>query len=333
MSWLRLTVVTTCGIFILGLAYFYYLLSPTMITAGEESFIINAGAGLKEIVSLLDGLGFIRSPAAFKIYSLLSGSAHKLKPGEYQLAASLSTPQLVRRLIQGPPDQEILIIEGESLKDIDKKLTSSGLIEAGSLASFSPPLLAGDFPFLQGVGNLEGFLFPDTYRIAPRSSVEEILKKLLANFENKALPQLRVSGDDWYETLIIASLIEREIPKEEDREFVAGILSKRLELGMPLQVDASVVYAKCRGSFTDCPPLTRDDFRVKSLYNTYFYPGLPPSPIANPGLGAVSAAQSPRASDFLYYLSDPKTGKTVFAETFEEHNINRARYLPRTFSR
>ena len=331
-SWFKYFIIAGLFLVIIFSTYFYYSLSPVLGKTGGEKLLISSGTSFNGIAELLKEKKIIRSLGAFKFYNLLTGSAHQLKPGTYSLDASLSIPEIVKLLVRGPEDLEILITEGKTLKDIDIDLSSKGLIASGELTTFPISTLEAEYDFLGNRKTLEGFLFPDTYRIAPGSTVVLIVKKVLDNFGAKALPalinrQIQNDASAWYDDLIIASLIEKEIPLKEDRRLVAGILRKRLSLGMPLQVDATVVYAKCGGGFDNCGALTKSDFGIKSPYNTYYYKGLPPAPIANPGLDAVAAAVNPQDSQFLYYLSDPATGKTIFAKTLREHNINKARYL------
>src|SRR3989344_104960 len=309
----------SAGVFVflvaISVAYYSYLLSPVSASADSLIKAVTIGGGLsfKDIAALLNAKGIIRSEAGFKIYSVLSGSAHTLKSGRYFFSETMSTPEVVKRLVQGPPDIEVLIIEGKSLNDIDAKLARLGLIQSGEIKNFPIADLKEKYDFLAGsrIKTLEGFLFPDTYRFAPDSSPRVILEKMLDNFKDKA-------GGINFNDLIIASMIEREVPAASDRALVSGIVRKRLSIKMPLQVDATVIYAKC-GGFDNCPPLTKEDFRIKSNYNTYYYQGLPPAPIANPGLEAIQASQHPETSSFLFYLSDPKTGKTLFSRTLEEH--------------
>lgn len=319
-------------VFIMAVAYFFYLLSPVSESADLKIFSIPPGTGVSEIAEQLYAQGVIRSAGAFKFYGFLSGSAHRLKPGSYSLAKNMSIKKIVEMLVLGPPDIEVLITEGKSLKDIDLHLAQMGLIKVGELANFSFKGLTVEFPFLRDVSTMEGFLFPDTYKISPGSPPEIIIKRFLNNFREKASLAFgdaisKNGSNGWYENLIIASLIEKEVPAGDERKLVAGILEKRLALGMPLQVDATVVYVKCSGRYDNCPPLTKSDFKIKSNYNTYYQKGLPPAPIANPGLDALVAAVDPKKSDFLYYLSDPGTQKTIFSKTLEEHNLNRSRYL------
>ena len=205
-----------------------------------------------------------------------------------------------------------------------------GILSPEAITSVTVDDLREDYPFLGNAATFEGFLFPDTYRLTPGMDGIAVLRKFLDNFEAKVTPSLEdVESDRFYRDLTLASLIEREVPESNARRIVSGILKRRLAIGMPLQVDASVSYVACDGMFRGCPPLTRADFTLKSVFNTYVVRELPPAPIATPGLDSLAAAREPRISPYLYYLSDPKTGKTIFAETFEAHNENRARYLKR----
>lgn len=146
------------------------------------------------------------------------------------------------------------------------------------------------------------------------------------NFKLKVLPFFE-NNPGLLKTVNLASLLEKEIPDYSERQIAAGILLKRLKAGMPLQVDAALVYIKCGGKFLNCPALKEEDYKIDLPYNTYLYGGLPKGPICNPGLGAIKAVLSPQQSDYWYYLSDPKTKKTIFSKTLDEHNRNRTKYL------
>lgn len=279
--------------------FIVYFLSPVGSADTSVNVVLEKGDGLKEIIRKLKDVGLIKSPAAFAVYSVFTGSAHRLKAGAYELGANWNVPQIVNKLVAGPPvDLAITIKEGATVAEIEKELAEAGIIKLGDLHNYP----GKPFGLAQGK-SLEGFLFPDTYRFFPNSSPDVVVEKFSANFNKKALPLLQKTSRDIYKTLIMASLIEKEVPFQDDRHLVAGILYKRLKIGMALQVDAESW--------------------------TYENAGLPPRPIANPGLGAIIAAVFPRTSPYLYYLSDPITKKTIFAETFEEHKENKFRYLNR----
>jgi len=317
-------------LFILLVAYFFYGLEPKAADAAASSFFkISKGDGLKEIGSRLSQNGVIKSITVFKIYSLLSGNAQKFQPGIYELNAGMSVPQIVKALTAvGRNEVTLTIPEGMTLKDIDTLLSSAGVIEKSALAQFSFDSLKSDYPFLSEVSSLEGFLFPDTYRFEVGTPVETAVRKMLDNFKAKVWTELS-SKNNWYDTLILASYLEREVVDFNDRQIVAGIILKRLKLGMPLQVDATLSYLKCNGELKGCggAVIAKKDLTLSSPYNTYQRLGWTPTPIANPGEAAVSAALNPVASSYFYYLSAKKTGETIFAKTLEEHNRNRAKYL------
>jgi len=305
---------------LLGIAYYFYALTPVSAVATPQSFKVLKGDGLREIALSLRKASLIRSSTSFKIYSFSRGFAHRLKPGNYSLSASLSAPEIADLLVAGTPkDIRVVIFEGETLKDIDKKLAELNILKENELLGFDISPLKQNYDFLAEARTLEGFLFPDTYRFSFDSSPRDVLEKILDNFKQKA-------ASISYRDLILASLIENEVPFEEDRHVVSGILNKRLSTGLPLQVDATICYAKLQ-SLDGCLPFKKGDFDIDSPYNTYKKLGLPPAPIGNPGLSAINAARNPKSSKYLYYLSDPKTKKTIFSTTLDEHNRNRVKYL------
>lgn len=213
-------------------------------------------------------------------------------------------------------DVTVTIPEGLTAIEIDTLLAEKGITPAGSVIKIAAR------------EELEGYLFPDTYRFRPDSDPEAVVKRLTDNFEVKAAPLL--TSPDWEpaEILTIASLLEKEVPDPADRRIVAGIIEKRIKEGMPLQIDATICYLKELASSTaPCYPITRVDLTIASPYNTYLYRGLPPGPIGNPGVGALTASLEPQASQYWFYLSDPATTRTIFSRTNEEHEANRARYL------
>ena len=174
--------------------------------------------------------------------------------------------------------------------------------------------------------SLEGFLFPDTYRIYRDSSSEEMIKIFLANFEKKISPEMRekftAQKRSVFAVIIMASIIEKEVRGDEDRRLVSDIFWRRLEKGMPLQADSTVNYVVGENN----PSSTAEDLAFNSLYNTYKYPGLPLGPICNPGLSAIVAAIDPVSNANWYFLTD-KTGAVHYAKTLEEHNRNKMKYL------
>ncbi|MDI6820747.1 MAG: endolytic transglycosylase MltG [Patescibacteria group bacterium] len=326
-------------LFILVIAYFFYGLQPVSWSdtaqgdlKGAENglikFKIIRGESFKNIGARLSRESLIKSITIFKLYSLLTGNAQKFQPGIYDLSQTMSVPQILRILTEGGKNEATVTIpEGSTLRDIDSILTSHSILEKDALTSYSLKYLSLEYPFLTEAGSLEGFLFPDTYRFNINSKVDNVVRIFLDNFKMKAWPLL--SGTKkWYEFLISASFLEREVPEFDDRQIVAGILMKRLELGIPLQIDATISYIKCDGLLKDCNEIlvTKADLKIPSTYNTYQHLGWTPTPIANPGQAAIKAALTPKTTPYLYFLSS-KTNETMFSKTLEEHNIKRAKYL------
>lgn len=296
-------------------------LRPVKSDPNYQSFLILPGESFSSIANRLYKEGLIRSRVSFKIFSLLNGSAIKIQPGRYELSPHESAFNILEILV-GPGNGrvKVTIPEGLSIYEVDKLLTKERIIEPGKLVSHVKE------------NSLEGRLFPDTYYFEISSSIEEVISVFLNNFEKQVGAVLSADGENFKVNLILASLIEEEVPLEDDRRIVAGILKKRLASGIPLQVDASLCYAKIERQFylskiNGCHPLNPLDLKIDSPYNTYLYKGWPPGPIASPGLSAVLAALEPKPSPYWFYLSDPKTGKTVFSKSLEEHNRNISIYL------
>jgi UPF0755 protein len=287
---------------------------------------ISPGESFSEITNKLKEENLIESKIIFKIYSLLTGRAGKFKPGSYVFSSPPSIFELGRALTNGPSEISVVIAPGATLGEIDDRLALLDVIKAGNLKNFNVGSLIKDYPWLNGNKSLEGFLLPDTYSFFPSSDSEMVARRFLDNFKEKALPFFG-NNDNIFKTIILASILEKEIPDYEEQRIAAGILIKRLAINMPLQVDAALIYARCNGKFLNCPPLSGADYKADSPYNTYVYAGLPKGPISNPDVKSIKAVINFKKSDYLYYLSDPKTKNTIFSKTLDEHNENRTKYL------
>lgn len=265
-----------------------YFLSAVDAAGKPVEVDIEKGLGIKEIAAQLYDAGLIKSTTVFILYSAVSGSAHQLKPGHYVFTPAMNLPKINSALVRGPQeDVAVTVTEGETIADVEQSLVAGGVLKKGALTK-------------RHGRPLEGFFFPDTYRFFPNSSVDDVVTRFVSNFYQKAMPILK-DAPDAYKALIIASIVEKEVPFSEDRPIVAGIIYRRLAIGMALQVDAAP--------------------------ETYDHAGLPKTPISNPGADAIAAAVHPQKSDYLYYLSDPKTKRTIFARTFDEHVQNKFKYL------
>lgn len=283
--------------------WFYQNAKPVAKEKNFKDFLIVKGLGANQVGNKLQKEGLIRSSLAFKIYVQAGGAAAKIQAGEYRLSPDMSLFEIVERLLQGPQEIWVTIPEGLRKEEVAERFAKA----LGKDKAFILDFLANAD---------EGYLFPDTYLFSKTASASAIIGKLRATFAART-SGLGLSHDQ----VILASLIEREARADEDRPIIAGILLNRLRVGMALQVDATLQYIK--GNWL---PVSPADKSLDSPYNTYKFRGLPPGPIANPGLSSLKAAKEPAVTDYFYYLHDPQ-GKVYYARTLAEHNENIRRYL------
>lgn len=278
------------------------LLAPLDKTSKTKTlFSIEKGEGSKEIGMHLEEQRFIRSSTAFRFYVLATFAFHTLKAGDYELSSSMSLPEIAQKIASGDiAKQTLTIIEGWNRNDIAQYLQEQGIPGGKELAGSQ-------------YADLEGYLFPDTYIVKKEAILEDVITIMRETFDKKAENPSK-------DIVTMASLIEKEVRSQEDKRMVSGILWKRLKIGMPLQVDATITY------LTGKERVSNGDTKIDSPYNTYRYRGLPIGPIANPGLESIQAALNPQESPYLYYLSSSE-GKTIFSKTLEEHNKAKAKYL------
>lgn len=284
-------------------------LSKNPFTEEEMFFRVEKGQGSREIALSLEKQGFIWWGPVFRLYVLTTGVSDKLQAGTYQFSPSMNISVIAGKLASGDiAQEEITIIEGWNLKDIAWYFENKGMFQAEELFELNQE---------SWQGGLEGYLFPDTYLISRGDSLAEIVEQMQDNFDKRTI-NLEITPD----IITMASLIEKEVRTKEDKEIVSGILWKRLRVGMPLQVDATIVYI----TGANDSGISKQDTQIDSPYNTYLYRGLPAGPISNPGIESISAAVYPKDSQYWYYLSTPE-GETIFSKTLQEHNIAKAKYL------
>ncbi len=290
------------------------------LNAKPTTFEITPGEGFRAIANRLAEEHLIRSSTTFELLSLLTGSATKLKPGTYELNSGMTSLDILREIVAGSHREvEVRIPEGATVYEIDNMLSGAGVIKKGSLVAFNAS------------SAVEGTLFPDTYKFFTDSNPRDVAQKCKENFAAKvASSSVDVNTDKGKTDLILASIVEKEVPGIEDQKTVAGILKKRLKARIPLQVDATVCYVKEAASFPvlrPCYPLTPLDFKIDSAYNTYLRLGLPPGPIGNPGIQAITAVLQAESSPYWFYLSEQKSGRTIYSRTLDEQSTNRRKYL------
>ncbi len=304
-----ITILLFCLFIFILVQGFYFSKNPQ---GQEEFFLVKKGDSVFQIGQNLEERGFIKNKYLFNLYVLASGKQFKLQAGEYVLSSSMSISKISQKLISGNIVKEIITIpEGWNLRDIAWYFENKGMFQAEELYEMT---------------ELEGYLFPDTYEISRGASLEEIIKKMTDNFNKKLTPELREDIQKQEKTVseivIIASLLEKEIQTLEDKKMVAGILLNRLQVGMPLQIDATITYITKKQTTN----ISKEDTQIDSPYNTYKYTGLPLGPICNPGMESIKAAIYAQPNSYWYYLSTPE-GETIFSKTLEEHNIAKAKHL------
>lgn len=290
-------------------------------------FIIEKGEATSEIAYNLEKEGFIRSGQLFRIYTFFKGTSGRLQAGEYLLFPAMTVPEITGKFVFGEVvGIKVTIPEGFTINQIEERLNKELRLK---ISNFTVNDFKQDFGFLAAAPNnasLEGFLFPDTYQFSYTINADEVLRKMLDNFGKQLNSEIREEitrqNKSIFEIVTMASLIEKEVDNFEDRTLVSGVLWKRLENGIPLQVDATIIYITGKKT----TKVSKEDTRIDSPYNTYKYLGLPFGPISNPGLESILASVYPEDSPFLYYLSTPE-GKTIFSRSLEEHNIAKAKYL------
>lgn len=280
-------------------------------------FVVPKGQSIRKIASNLKEAGLIKDQVAFFTYVRFSSLGPSIQAGNFRLTKSMDVSTIAKELTHGTIDVWVTIIEGWRAEEIAFTLSQNLGIPEGEFLRYSQ----------------EGYLFPDTYLIPKEATAAAVINLIIDNFnrrvEKSIIEKGKKQGLNLHQIIILASIIEREVRNSEDRSIITGILLKRLREGWPLQADATIQYAL--GYQADEKTwwkknLTIEDLQIDSPFNTYKYTGLPPGPISNPGLSAISAVVSPKTTDFWYYLSD-KEGKTHYAQTRKEHEENIEKYL------
>ena len=286
-------------------------------------FTIPEGSTGNEVADLLEERGIIRSSFAFRLLARLRGASLTYEAGRYELARNMSAGEALDALKKGPliePGIAVGFPEGYRIEEVADRFHE--VLGIGR-KSFLKAARSGDHsrpPWLpKGTATVEGFLFPSTYEFPKDEKVtaDQVIQRLLAQFETevKDLPWERADdlGVTPYQVIVIASMIEREARHAQDRAKISAVIYNRLEKEMALQIDATVQYA-----LGNWGPILLPDREVDSPYNTYLHPGLPPAPIASPGVDAIKAALAPAHADYLYYVVVDAAGHHEFTASYQE---------------
>jgi len=345
-----IVVLGVVAIFTLFSLYFYNIYSASDSAGEDLKFTVKKGQGVKEIGRNLLEKDLIDSTFWFETYVWLYEKEKSFQAGQYILNTSMSLKEIVIILTSGQTidrEKKITIIEGWNLRNIANYLEEQSIASKKDFFALAgEPLInyhkktvdpeafpkdySSRFSFLESKPkyySLEGYLFPDTYKIFKGAEAEQVILKMLNNFDRKLSRDLRKEIEKQsktiHEIVTMASLLEKEVRTLKDMKIVSGIFWDRIEQGQPLQSCATLAYILKKNKLR----YSTEDTKVDSPFNTYQNKGLPPSPICNPGLKAIKAAIYPQESDYNYFLSRSDNGETVFSRTLSEHQKNQQKYL------
>ncbi len=309
----------TLSVIVLTFSFYISLIRVPSDFPIKQIIKVEEGSTLKDITVNFESSGAIRSPFLFRAGIILLGGEKSSHAGEYYLDEKEGVFTLAYRITRGVFGlTPITVLVPEGLNNKEVALHLSNTIETFDMAKFIS-LSKSD----------EGYLFPDTYYFLPNVSEEEVYKTMKDNF-NTRLKEVSKEMEDFMKSsgvsiediITMASIIELEAMDFETKREISGVLWNRIDVNMALQVDASFAYLLGKGT----SQLSLEDLQIDSPYNTYKYRGLPPGPIANPGLDSILAAVTPNKHGYYYYLAD-KSGITHFSKTFAEHSRKKAQYI------
>lgn len=336
------TIVKIVGALVLLVAVVVGIYVANQLTSesvkNDVTFTIQEGEGVKAVSQRLAQEKIVKNRTVFEYAVRTTGKSDAIFAGTYVFTKGQSMRDVmnaVTNVSDVANDITITLIEGWTSQDMATYLEEQGIfsaerfidaVETTDIQNFLPGVtyaFLGDKPPREG---LEGYLFPDTYRIKQQPEPADVVRKLLDNFDAKLTNAMRSDihkqGRTVFDVVVLASVLEREVLSDADKKNAADVFLKRLQIGMPLQSDATVNYVTGK---QDTRP-TLQDIEADSPYNTYRYKGLPPGPISNPGLSSLSAAVYPTSNSYYYFLTKDN-GEAVFSRNLDEHNLNRAKYL------
>ena len=295
----------------------YYWLSPTEKFAPAREVTIEKGESFRQIARALADAGVVRSELALRIYGRMSGTASQIKPGDYAFKGGERISDVMRHLVKGDfIVVTITIPEGLTVHEIAERVGATGLVCEDEFEN-----AARDGEIVRALGLMplgaEGYLFPATYKFSPHATTNDVLVAMLARFYQVLTPQVEErmfdQGLDARRLVTMASIVEKEAKAPDERPLIAGVFYNRLRLNMPLQSDPTAEY-----QLDGAKESAASAVHTTSAFNTYDFTGLPPGPIANPGLKSIEAALYPTQTDFLYFVAR-EGGTHVFSKSYDEH--------------
>lgn len=327
LGWKKWTAIAVVAAVLLGAGLFLafgtsHTIERSDRDAGENIYmVVKPGTTASEISDRLMQLGVIDSRLRFWWLMKLQGDASKFKTGTYAFTPHMDEQAVLDKLVAGDTTVvKFTIPEGFGIKEIAKRLADEGLVDEQEFLAEAKDFAPYDYmkkrPNVRYAA--EGYLFPDTYVIHSDVSAEGIMKMMAEDFDMRLTPALRqqaaAKGLSIHDLITLASLVEKEARYDEDRPIIAQVFFKRLQMGMPLQSDTTLQYLMA-GPKED---VSIEDTKIDSPYNTYQHEGLPPGPIASPGMKSILAVLNPANTDYLYFVAD-RQGHNHYSQTYDEH--------------
>jgi len=308
------------------------LTQPLDLSGQEQSFTIGVGESVNSVANHLESVGLIRDAESFRTYLIYSGLDTSIQAGDYQLSTAMSAMDVAHELQDATPEEvTFIVLPGWRVEEVAASLPTSGLPITYDEFLDAVKTPSQEYDFLAGASSVEGFLYPDSYIFSRQmASADEMINEMVRNFAAHLTPDLRKAfeqqGLTVYQAVTLASMVEREAVQEEEQVVIASVYLNRLNIGMKLDADPTVQYAIGYNFLQQTwwtNPLSLLDLQVNSVYNTYIYEGLPPTPIANPGIGALQAVAFPAETSYYFFRARcDGSGFHEFTETFDEHLQN-----------
>ena len=318
--------ITIVLLILLAVGYVYIQIGPYNKNSEKDILVeIPNGATLTKVSSILEENKLIKNKVLFKVVSKFKEDNNGVKAGKYLLSQKYSNSEILDVLISGKTYNDgikVTIPEGSTYKEVIKYLTNKkiGKVEVYEELINNPKEFYDKYKFLdeKDITTLEGFLYPDTYYFEKDMSEKDVISAMLKRFSEVYTPELKEKqkkmGLTLQQVINMASIIEKEAVKDVDRTKIAGVFYNRLEIGMPLQSDATIQYIFDERKHI----VSYSDLKIDSPYNSYLNKGLPPTPIANPGIKSIEAALEPEDNDYLYFVATVDGGNN-YSKTYDEH--------------
>ena len=320
----KMQIILICSIIFFGSVIYGFTQSTTSVLSEKFVILVKPGMAANDIGDLLYKQGAIKSIVLFRIVSKIQGMENSMQPGEYVFSKNMTVQQIVAMLARGETsDEHITIPEGYTVEQIAKLLEEKQLGSAKNFREVAQSFVPYNY-MINDNSNVkyksEGYMFPDTYQITKGTTEQQILSMMTMQFDKQFTESMRLkaieNGLSIKDVIILASLVEKEAQLPSDRPIIAGVFLNRLKQNMPMQSCATIQYILGYPK----AELTVQDTEISSPYNTYQHMGLPPGPIANPGIASINAVLYPQNTDFIYFVAD-KQGAHHFSKTYAEHLI------------